>query len=89
MTPVEDRRLDQMEKKLDTMEGKLDKVLGALEDSDLNVDGGLITQFKDIKKRVTDLEAIKNKIVWMAVGAGFGGGITIVKLIQWIQEAAR
>lgn len=89
MTPVEDKRLDQVERKLNTLEGKVDRVLAALEDNDLNVDGGLITQFKDIKKRVTDLEAIKNKVVWISIGAGMAAGLSISKIIEWIQEAAK
>lgn len=89
MTYVENKRLDLMEERLKLLNDKVDRVLKALEDDELNVDGGLITQFKDLKKRVIGLESLKNKVIWISIGAGAACGFSINKIIEWIQDAAR
>jgi len=87
MTAIESNRLDKMEEKLDQAIGKVDKVLSALTGDDLQIDKGLIAEHKDIRDRVTKLEGLKNMIIWISVGAGIAGGLSINKLIEWIQLA--
>jgi len=87
MTAIESNRLDKMEEKLDQAIGKVDKVLSALTGDDLQIDKGLIAEHKDIRDRVTKLEGLKNMIIWISVGAGIAGGLSINKLIEWIQIA--
>ncbi len=89
MTAIESNRLDKMEEKLDQAIGKVDKVLSALTGDDLQIDKGLIAEHKDIRDRVTKLEGLKNMIIWISVGAGIAGGLSINKLIEWIQIAGK
>lgn len=89
MTAIENSRLDKMEEKLDQAIGKVDKVLSALTGDDLQIDKGLIAEHKDIRDRVTKLEGLKNMIIWISVGAGIAGGLSINKLIEWIQLAGK
>ena len=89
MTAIESNRLDKMEEKLDQALIKVDKVLSALTGDDLQIDKGLIAEHKDIRDRVTKLEGLKNMIIWISVGAGIAGGLSINKLIEWIQIAGK
>ena len=89
MTAIENSRLDKMEEKLDQALLKVDKVLSALTGDDLQIDKGLIAEHKDIRDRVTKLEGLKNMIIWISVGAGIAGGLSINKLIEWIQIAGK
>ena len=89
MTAIENSRLDKMEEKLDQALIKVDKVLSALTGDDLQIDKGLIAEHKDIRDRVTKLEGLKNMIIWISVGAGIAGGLSINKLIEWIQIAGK
>ena len=85
MTSIENKRLDIMEDKLTTVEQKLDRVLTALLGDDLNIDKGLVAEFKELRERVTKLEYMKNKVIWMSAGAGITGGVVIAKIVEWIR----
>ena len=88
MTAIESERLDKMEQQLDDLEIKVDKILNALTGDELQIDKGLITEYKEIRDRVSKLEALKNKIIWVSIGAGLAVGISLDKIIEWIQGAA-
>lgn len=85
MTTLEKDRLDIMEDKLSAVEHKIDRVLIALLGDDLNIDKGLVAEFKELRERVTKLEYMKNKVIWMSAGAGITGGVVIAKVVEWIQ----
>lgn len=89
MTPMENQRLEDLEVKLDNVESKLDQVLVALRGSELTMGIGMVQEMKDLKSRVTKLENIKTKVIYMSLGAGIAGGFSISKIIEWIQEAAK
>lgn len=89
MTTIEGSRLDKMEEKLDQLETKVDKILSALVGDDLQIDKGLIAEHKDIRDRVAKLEALKNRIIWVSIGAGIAAGISLNKIIEWIQLAGK
>lgn len=88
---------EQENKRLKDLEEKVDKILAALVGNDISKNGGLVEDIRDLKRstipgiitRLEKLEAIKNKAIWMAVGAGMTGGISLVKIVQWISEAAK
>jgi len=89
MTALETARLDIVEDKVDTMNTKIDRILTALIGDDLNLDRGLISEHKDMRDRISKLEALKTKVIWMAVGAGVTGGVSIVKIIEWIKASGQ
>ena len=89
MTALETARLDIVEDKVDTMNTKIDRILTALIGDDLQMDRGLIAEYKEMRDRISKLEALKNKVIWMAVGAGVAGGVSIVKLIEWIKASGQ
>jgi len=89
MNRMENDRLDQMEDKLDNLNDKVDKIFTALTGDDLQIDRGLIAEYKELRDRVTKLEYLKNKIIWIGIGAGAAIGISLNKIIEWIQEASK
>lgn len=89
MTAIEKERLDVMEDKLTDVSDKVDQILAALKGDELGLSGGLVPEMKMLKVRILKLETLKNRVIWMAAGAGASGGIGIVKIIQWIQESAK
>ena len=89
MTALETARLDIVEDKVDTMNTKIDRILTALIGDDLNLDRGLISEHKDMRDRIFKLEALKNKVIWMAVGAGVAGGVSIVKIIDYLKASGQ
>jgi len=89
MTALETARLDIVEDKVDTMNTKIDRILIALIGDDLQMDRGLIAEYKEMRDRISKLEALKNKVIWMAVGAGVAGGVSIVKIIEWIKASGQ
>ena len=89
MNEMENSRLDQMEEKLDDVSLKVDKIFVALIGDDLQIDKGLIAEFKDMRDRVSKLEGFKSKIIWISVGAGMAAGISVNKIIEMIQAAAK
>lgn len=96
MTTFENTRLDEVEEKIDTVENKIDaveskvdQVLTALVGSDLTLNKGLVRELQEMKGRILKLEMLKNKMIWMAMGAGIAGGFSIKTIIEWIQGAAR
>jgi len=89
MTALETARLDIVEDKVDTMNTKIDRILTALIGDDLQMDRGLIAEYKEMRDRISKLEALKNKVIWMAVGAGVAGGVSIVKIIEWIKASGQ
>jgi len=89
MTALETARLDIVEDKVDTMNTKIDRILIALIGDDLQMDRGLIAEYKEMRDRISKLEALKNKVIWMAVGAGVTGGVSIVKIIEWIKASGQ
>lgn len=97
MSPEENNRLSIVEGNVEEIKQKLDLVLSALTGNEISKNGGLVEDIRDLKKvtiptlmrRIEKLESIKNKMIWMAMGAGITGGVGIVKIIQWIQEAAK
>lgn len=89
MNTVENVRLDKMEEKLDQLETKVDRILNALIGDTLQIDKGLIAELKETRDRVSKLEALKNKIIWVSIGAGIAAGISLNKLIEWIQLAGQ
>lgn len=88
MTQIENHRLEDMEDKLDKMVGKIELISIALLGSDLNTDKGLVQEFKDLRDRVSTIEAKANRAIWIAIGAGVGGGISLSTVIKWIQDSA-
>jgi TolA-binding protein len=88
MTQNESSRLEQMEEKLDSLDGKIELISIALLGSDLNTDKGLVKEFKDLRERVATIEAKANRAIWIAVGAGVGGGLSLSTVIKWIQDSA-
>lgn len=89
MTTIENERLDKMEQQLDDLEIKVDKILNALTGDKLQMDKGLIPELKEMRDRVSKLEALKNKIIWVSIGAGLAVGISLNKIIEWIQASAQ
>jgi len=89
MTDVEDTRLEELEIKLSTVEDKVDQILTALIGSDLSLNVGMVQEIKELKGRILKLENLKNRVIWMTLGAGLAGGLTISKIIEWIQESAK
>ncbi len=88
MTSIENKRLDKMEQQLDEVEEKVDRILNALVGDELQMDKGLIHALNDMRDRVSRLEALKNKIIWVSIGAGLAVGISLDKIIEWIQASA-
>lgn len=86
---MENDRLDQMEDKLDDLKDQVTKILVALTGDELQMDKGLIAEYKEIRDRVSKLEALKNKVIWVSIGAGLAVGISIDKVIEWIQLASK
>lgn len=89
MTNFENTRLDELDEKLNKVEDKVDQVLTALVGSDLTLNKGLVRELHEMKGRILKLEMLKNKMIWMAMGAGIAGGFSIKTIIEWIQGAAR
>lgn len=89
MTIMEDNRLEDLENKLGKVEDKVDQILTALVGSDLSLNVGMVQELKELKGRILKLENLKNKVIWMTLGAGLAGGLTISKIIEWIQEASK
>lgn len=89
MTTVEDKRLDAMEEKLITLSNKMDKVLEVITGDDFGLNGGIVAEVKHLRDRVTKLETLKNRVMYMSLGAGSALGISLNKIIQWIQEASK
>lgn len=85
MTAVENVRLDALEEKIEILQSDVKKILIALVGDDLKIEKGLIAEYKDMKERLTKLESLKNKIIWVSVGAGVAAGMSIDKVIDWIQ----
>jgi len=77
-------RLGSLEKKFDDLEVKVDKILVALTGDEFKLDKGLVAEYKDLRERVSKLETLKNRIIWISIGAGFAGGIGISKLVEII-----
>lgn len=77
-----------MEDTLDKMDTKINLISIALLGSDLNTDKGLVQEFKDLRDRVAMIEAKANRAIWVAIGAGVGGGISLSTVIQWIKDSA-
>ena len=48
---------------------------------------GMIENIRDHDERIKALENIKNKVFWIAIGAGVAGGITIGKIMTLIATA--
>lgn len=89
MIEMENQRLDDLEEKLDTVESKVDQILTALVGSDLTLSKGIVQEIKELKTRILKLENLRNRVMWMSMGAGIAGGFSITKIIEWIQEAAK
>lgn len=89
MTALENIRLDTMEDKLDDVSVKVDKIFVALTGGDLQTDKGLIKEFESLRERVTKIEAFKSKIIWISLGAGLSAGLSVNKVIEWIQLAGK
>lgn len=89
MNVEEKKRFENMEERLSEIDGKVDEILTALRGDNLGTSAGLVQEFKDIKTRVRKLETLKNKMIWTAIGAGIAGGLSLSKLVEWIQESAK
>lgn len=96
MTGIENMKLEELEEKLNTVEGKVDKILIALLGSELMPDNGLLKEIQELKNvdketkaRVLKLENLKNRVIYMSIGAGIAGGFSITKIIEWIQDSAK
>lgn len=95
-TKVEER-IRSVEDKAEEINGKVDKILGAVIGDGLGVSAGIIGELRHLKEvevpklkaRVTKLEILKNRVLWMAAGAGVAGGFSIKAIIEWIQQSAR
>lgn len=85
MTALENARLDAMEEKLETLQSDVKEILSALKGSELQLDKGLVIGHINLSERVTKLEGLKNKITWVSIGAGVAAGMSIDKVIEWIQ----
>ncbi|MBO9671974.1 MAG: hypothetical protein J7577_00910 [Sphingobacteriaceae bacterium] len=80
MTADEKTRFQNMEGQLNEIGDKVDEILGALKGDSMGTSTGLIADFKDLKIRVRKMEDFKNKMIWVAMGAGLAAGFTMDKV---------
>lgn len=78
----------QIELQTDKIEDKTNKIYTVLVGDEFNMDKGLVAEVKALRERVYKLEVLKNKVIWISIGAGVAGGLSLDKIIEWIQEAA-
>ena len=92
-----EERIGSVEEKVNSVDIKLDLILSAIKGDAFGVNGGLLGKIKrieendipSIKSRLLKLETLKNRVLWMAAGAGVAGGFSIKTIIEWIQESAQ
>ncbi|WP_293916513.1 MULTISPECIES: hypothetical protein [unclassified Sphingobacterium] len=85
MTQDEKHQMSKMQEKLDLVDDKLDDVLNVLKGDEFGNSDGLVSEVKDLKKRVRTLEDLRSKILWIATGAGLAGGIVLDKVISFFK----
>jgi len=81
------KKVDSIKKELSEQSVELKEIRDALLGNEFNEKNGIITQVKDHEERIEALENKWNKMIWLAIGAGIGGGITISKIISLIAQS--
>jgi hypothetical protein len=79
--------LESLSKKIDNQGIEIKEIKEALLGSPFTQGKGMVEIQQEHDERLTALERIKDKVIWMAVGAGVAGGITIAKIISLVTEA--
>jgi predicted regulator of Ras-like GTPase activity (Roadblock/LC7/MglB family) len=66
---------------------EIKEIKDALLGSALATGKGMIESMRDHDERIKALENIKNKVFWIAIGAGVAGGWTLGKIVTVIATA--
>lgn len=86
MTVEEKQRFNKMEEHLEKFDDKLDKILTLLDGDAFGQHQGLVKEVKELKTRLRKLEDLKNRTVWIILGAGTAAGLTMDKLWELIKQ---
>lgn len=81
------KKVDSIKKELSEQSVELKQIRDALLGNEFNEKNGIINQVKDHEDRLEAMEKKWNKMIWLAIGAGIGGGITISKIISLIAQS--
>lgn len=79
--------IETLSRKIDQQGIEIKEIKDAIIGSEFTSGKGIIETLKEHDERVKALENIKNKVFWVAIGAGISGGIAIGKLMTFIATA--
>jgi len=77
--------IHQIQNQVITIGDKVDEILTLLTGNELDPEsGGMIKKFANHEKRISDLEKLRDRMIWFLIGASILGGFGLRDIIQLI-----
>ena len=78
--------ISTLSRKVDALSLEIKAIKDAIIGNEFTDGEGLLKVQRDHDERITALERVKDKVIWMAIGAGVAGGMTVSKIISVVTE---